>query len=95
MLSCLSILNRLLFDPDRRIQEQALIFLRNLVCGKEESDIERVFFGLGSDLMSHLERFMQGDRDELIVQVKRKAALGLSDLDLGYNITILGVFFMI
>lgn len=58
-------------DHDFRIQEQALTFLRNLACGKEESDIEQIFLGLGNDLVPHLEYFMLNDRYELVLQVPK------------------------
>jgi hypothetical protein len=60
---------RLLLDPDTRIQEQALTFLRNLACGKEDSDIEKIFEGFGQDLLTHLERAINIKNDELLLQV--------------------------
>ncbi|KAI9204522.1 armadillo-type protein [Polychytrium aggregatum] len=63
-------LRTLMDDPAPGIQEQALSFLRNLVCGGE-TDVNRVFVGLGEhELIRYLEQRLTNPNESIDVMVQ-------------------------
>jgi hypothetical protein len=64
----LTLIDRLLSDPDEGVQEQAFNVVRNLA--ENEDGIDMVFRELGAEsLMAHLETALQSSDEDVILQV--------------------------
>ena len=58
----------MIYDPEWRIQEQALNLLRNLACGRDEAAFERVFQGMDKELTRILQSKLNSPVDEVLIQ---------------------------
>jgi hypothetical protein len=61
----------LLNDPEAAIQEQALNLLRNLACSKDAdapTDVEKIFQGIGEQLIPILESKLESSQQDTVQQ---------------------------